>query len=125
MNVNWEVVGSIIILLAMLYAAFRGGKENPVTARQLSIDVHKIKNRIQVIDLELQSAATKGDIEKLRADIAANTSAGASSSEVSELKEKVAVVCTKVEGLESTGRDTAAGVKRIEGYFLQKGIDGR
>ena len=58
--------------------------------------------------------------------------AGASSDELSELKDKVAdvskdvaVVCEKVAGLEKTSDSTAAGVKRIEGYFLQKGIDGR
>jgi hypothetical protein len=125
MNVNWEVVGSILILAAMLYVAFRGGKENPVTTRQLSIDIHKIKNRMQVIDAELQSAATKGDIEKLRADIAANTSAGASSSEVSELKAKVAVVCEKVEGVEKLAGRTDDGVRRIEKMFLELGIKGR
>jgi hypothetical protein len=121
MNSNAESVAALVIVLVMMILAFRGGRNNPVTTGKLLTDVHTTKNKLMVLEQQLKDAATKDDVARLEREISGN----ATSDEVAVISERVAVVCTKVEGLEKTSDSTAEGVKRIEGYFLRKGIDGR
>lgn len=121
MNIDWEIVGAFAVIIAMMFFAFRSGRENPVTTGKLQKDLHTTKNKLMVVAKELEEAATKADLEALRREIAGS----ATSDELAEVSEKVAVVCEKVVGLEKTSDSTAAGVRRIEGYFLDKGINGR
>jgi hypothetical protein len=108
----------------MMILAFRGGRNNPVTTGKL---LDRRPHDEEPADGDRAAApgrGDQGDVERLRArDLGQR--AGASDEVCRDLKERVAVVCTKVEGLEKTSDSTAEGVKRIEGYFLQKGIDGR
>lgn len=125
MNLDWEMIAAGAIILTMLYVAFRGGKDNPVGTRKLMIDVHDMKNRVAVVEFALTKIATKDELESVRTSLTAKMKSSATSDELAGVADKVTTVCEKVIGLEKSADRTAAGVDRLERYFLELGIKGR
>ena len=118
MNIDWEVVAAVAIIAVMLWIARGQGRSNPVSTGKLQQDVHTTKNKLMVLEKQMESVATQEDISKLRKEMVGH----ATSDQVAAVKTEVAVVCEKVVGIEKSAERTAEGVKRLEHYFLKKGI---
>lgn len=119
--IGLEEILSAFILLVVAIAAFRGGKAHPVTTRNLLSDVHQLRGKVTEIEMTLLNTPTKEDFERLRGEI----NGCATAKELETINGKVTTVCEKVVGIEKSSDRTAAGVDRLERYFLELGIKGR
>jgi polyhydroxyalkanoate synthesis regulator phasin len=130
-GVDLEAILALIILVSFGWLAFKGGKANPVSTGDLEKrvykDIHEIKNEMQALYGRVDSSAKRSDIEALRTEIAqsAGERTRTASRELGKIQDQVTTVCQKVEGIEKSADRTAAGVDRLERYFLELGIKGR
>jgi DNA-binding FrmR family transcriptional regulator len=148
MNEWLAYVVTLIIVGLVLFAIFRGGQDNPVGTGRLQRDLRQMRGKVDGLDrLYVEKVRPMGhDVANIMQQMAAiehrlvKTATSAKLAELeaevderfARIEERVVHMATK----EDVGKITAAldhvcrqndrteaAVQRIEGYFLQRGID--
>jgi hypothetical protein len=117
------VVG-IAFLAFFAIVMWRGGSSNPVGTGQLQRQLNTVGSKVTTLEASVQNCASTGEVEQLRRDLKDMEARVASSGEIIALEGQIASVNMRIAGIEQLAARTDAGVARIEGYFLEKGIKG-
>lgn len=109
------------ILLLVFWSVHRHGRGNPENTGHLG-------RRLKDVEATLQGCATRGSLDLLAEQVRNLESHAASSGEVIELGAKINgienTLIAKIDAVAKAADRTEAGVQRIEGYFLQRGVNG-
>lgn len=125
MKVDWEVAVGIACILFFAWVMWRGGSSNPVGTGQLQRQLNTIGSKVGSLEAAVIACASKGELEKMSAEMKEMEKRVASSGEVFAVQEQIKTVNARMTGIEKLVERTDAGVARIEGYFLEKGIRGQ
>lgn len=100
-----EIAIMLFIIGGIFLVVFRAGRANPENTGTISKDV----------------SALKSDVRKLESDVEAmRKSVGDMAT-----KADLARIETKLDGSRELINVTAAGVRRLEDFFLEKGVNGK
>ncbi|WCT72070.1 hypothetical protein PQ455_10460 [Sphingomonas naphthae] len=113
------------ILTFVGISAFRGGKSNPVGTGALQRQLNTIGGEVRELKGKLKGFARTSEVETLRGEIRAMEARVASSGEVVALEGQIMALRSELQGAVKAADRTEAGVARIEGYFLERGIKGQ
>lgn len=130
MTFDIETFGALAILAFFAFVIWRGGSANPVGTGQLQRQLNTIGAEVKTLKETVSGCASVGAIDQLRGEMREMEARVASSGEVVKVQAQVAGVNGKVsaidarlDGIEKLADRTDAGVQRIEGYFLQRGVE--
>lgn len=105
--IDYAILVLLVVVLVggWLRKSKEAGEANPINTKQLSADVHRVDKRLKSVEVEVQhvkdeldGAATKQDIERVE---------------------------QRIKGDRELAQTTAAGVRRIEDFLIQKGLGGK
>lgn len=115
---------SILALGLMAVVIFLGWRNNrqPHSSHALIREHARLKSRLSAVEADLKGCATKSDVAALSGKIDALEEHAASSGELTALEGKINVALSKIDAVEKATDRTEEGIKRIEGFFIQKGI---
>lgn len=123
---DWQVLVSLGILIAVVAAVWRGGQANPVGTRQILDRLGAFDRRLKKVEGKTSEAASRAAVLVLAEKIERLEEHAASSGEVLALAEKINGVegrlRVQIEGVEKAADRTEAAVQRIEGYFIEQGM---
>jgi predicted nucleic acid-binding Zn-ribbon protein len=122
MQVDWDTLLSVVILIAIALVIFRGGSKNPVGTGQLQSQLNTIGSKIVRIEAKLADTCSAADLEQLRGEIQQIESGTASSVELVALQGELHVVGEKVNGWGEATRRIEKMVDRMHDHFIQKGM---
>jgi hypothetical protein len=125
MGVDWEVIVSIGIMILVAIAIWRGGGKNPVGTGQLQRQLNTIGAKVGQIEAALKETCSKNDLAEIRGELSEIEARTASSREVLAIEAQISGLRAEITAAVKAADRTEASVQRIEGYFLQRGIDGR
>jgi hypothetical protein len=123
-TLDWEVICGIAFIAFFALVMWRGGSSNPVGTGHLQRQLQAIGVRLSRAETSLEACALSSEVEKLRGELREMEARVASSGEVLALEGQLVAVNTRIAGMERLVERTDAGVARLEGYFLEKGIKG-
>lgn len=117
--------GSILAFCALAALIFVGWRSNRGTGsdRALLKDHARLKSRLSSLEESFKGCATKADVVALAGKIDALEEHAASAGDINALEGKVNVALTEIAAVAKAADRTEAGVQRIEGFFIQKGIE--
>lgn len=124
MNTIWENIAAVAIIAFFAFVLWKGGSTNPVGTGHLQRQLQGIGVRLGKAEERLESCALSSEVAQLRGEIREMEERVASSGEVVALQGQIATINMRIAGVETLVARTDAGVARIEGYFLEKGIRG-
>ncbi|MEO6217745.1 MAG: hypothetical protein ABIO86_17080 [Sphingomonas sp.] len=120
MNEYLQLAIAAAIVIAVFWTVHRHGRGNPENTGHLG-------RRLKDVEVTLQSCATRGSLDLLAEQVRNLESHAASSGEVIELGARIngieSTLVAKIDAVGKAADRTEAGVQRIEGYFLSKGIN--
>lgn len=100
-----EIMIMLFIVIGIVVAIFRVGRANPENTGTLGKSIETIKrevrdveSRVGHIETSMRGMATKADVKRLEG---------------------------KIDGHRELADRTASGVKRLEDFFLEKGVNGK
>lgn len=129
----FELATIAFILCGIGVAVWRGGQANPESTgklarkqAQMEADLKSVKGKVDAIETRVteidRRGATIADIERLEASMAdAKSARDRIESTATDISKSLADVREKASADHVLIQTTAEAVKRIEGYFLQKG----
>lgn len=120
-----EIIISIAIVGMMLWAVFRGGAHNPVGTGHLDKQVRALVPRIVVVEEKLDDVASRAELALLASEVKAVEMKMATAGDLLALQGQMRELNAKLAGIEKSADRTEQAVNRIEGHFLQKGINGQ
>lgn len=130
MTFDLETFGAIAILAFFAFVLWRGGSANPVGTGQLQRQLNTIGSEVKTLKETVSGCASVSAIEQLRGEMREMEERVASSGEVvkvqaqvSDVNGKVGAIGARLDGIEKLADRTDAGVQRIEGYFLERGVN--
>lgn len=130
MTFDIETFGALAILAFFAFVIWRGGSANPVGTGQLQRQLNTIGAEVTTLKKTVSGCASVGAIEQLRSEMREMEARVASSGEVvkvqaqvADVNGKVSAIDARLDGIEKLADRTDAGVQRIEGYFLQRGVN--
>lgn len=118
-----ETAVAFLILAFFGWVIWRGGSANPVGTGQLQKQLNTIGSKVEGLEKTVGNCASVDALEKLRGELQEMEARVASSGEVIALEGKINTLGERVSGISRTVDRTDAGVQRIEGYFLAKGVN--
>ena len=123
-----SIVFCLLIATAVLFAFYRHGRGNPETTGAIARRQGRIEAEIAELSSSLRGCATRGALDLLAEQVRNLEAHSASSGEVVALELKInglsETLNAKIDGVRMAADRTEAAVSRIEGYFLQKGVNG-
>ena len=123
MPFDTETAIGVVILFFFAYVIWRGGKAHPVGTGQLQKQLNTIGGEVRVLAKRVDGCAITADVERLRGEIREMEARVASSAEVIALEGKIGTLVARLDGMDRVLDRVDNGVQRIEGFFLQKGIE--
>jgi hypothetical protein len=134
LTLDWQTLLSLLILAAFAVMIFRQGSKNPVGTGSLQKQLNTIGSDLRSMKTDISGLASKSELHAVQAELMQIEQRTASSGEllgiqgqISALHERFDGRCgtldVKIDAVAASARRTEAGVERIEGYFLQRGVD--
>ncbi|MBI0530078.1 hypothetical protein [Sphingomonas sp. TX0522] len=120
---DFETACAFLILAFFGWVIWRGGSANPVGTGQLQKQLQAIGVKVTGLEGKLGDCASVEALEKLRGELQAMEERVASSGEVIALEGKINALGERMNGVAEMMKRTDAGVQRIEGYFLERGVN--
>ena len=118
-----------VIVAAVFFAVWKHGRGNPETTGHLGRKLSRQEAAIASLEAKLEGCATRGAMDLLAEQVRSLEAHSASSGEVIAVQTHLNGVANelnaKIDGVRRTADRTDAAVSRIEGYFLQKGVNGQ
>lgn len=118
-----EIAVMLFIVIGILVVVFRSGRANPENTGQLAksintvkTEVRDIESRIGHVEQSIAKMATKDDVRRLEQSIDSNARAA---------EQLGATIEREMKGHREMADQTRAGVKRLEDFFLAKGVNGQ
>ena len=116
MNMWLEIAMTLSIVALVLFAIFKGGQDNPVGTGRLQKELRAMEKRLgRTADAD-KLAELEAEMDERFARIEEKLPHMATREDVARIQAALDHVCRQNDR-------TEAGVQRIEGYFLQRGID--
>jgi outer membrane murein-binding lipoprotein Lpp len=100
-----ELAIMAFIIIGIIVVIFRAGRANPENTGTISKDVNALKSDVRKLESEFEQ------MRKSVGDMAT--------------KSDLARIETKLDGQRELVNVTAAGVRRLEDFFLEKGVNGK
>ncbi len=126
-NLDTASMISIVVLLALIVAIWRGGAANPVGTRTILDQISRHDQRLQKVEMRIEDTATTAAIGVLTTQLRALEQHTASSGEVIEIQGDVKAlrqtVDARLDGLEKASDRTYDTVRRLEDHFVHRGIN--
>jgi outer membrane murein-binding lipoprotein Lpp len=118
----------VLIIGLVLFAFYRHGRGNPETTGAIARRQGAIEKAMAMLETSLEGCATRGALDLLAEQVRNLEAHAASSGEMNALEQKIngmdLTLNAKIDGVRHAADRTEAAVSRIEGYFLQKGVNG-
>ncbi|MEO7691274.1 MAG: hypothetical protein ABIS51_18465 [Sphingomonas sp.] len=122
MNEYLQLAIAAAIVIAVFWTVHRHGRGNPENTGHLG-------RRLREVETTLKGCATRGSLDLLAEQVRNLESHAASSGEVVALEGKIngmeGTLSAKIDAVAKAADRTEAGVQRLEGYFLQRGVNGK
>lgn len=127
MQIEFSSIVAAVLLMTVITLALLSRRQQRMGTtgldRALVKEHGKLKDRMAAVEAQLSSCATKADMAALSGKIDALEEHSASAGDINALEGKVNAALVKIEAVEKAADRTEAGVSRIEGYLMQRGID--
>ena len=118
----------VVIVAGVFFSVWKHGRGNPETTGSLARQMRKYSSKIDSLEQSLEGCATRGALDLLAEQVSNLRASSASSGEVVALEMKIQgleqTLSAKIDAVAKAADRTEAGVQRIEGYFLQRGVNG-
>ena len=134
MTFDFDTLISIVILLAIAATIWRGGSKNPVGTGALERQISGLQATVKSIGDRVGGLATKDELASLKREIEEIDARTASTADIQEVKGDIKALGVQLDGetrrlgerigaVKDAADRTEQGVQRIEGYFLQRGVE--
>lgn len=123
MQIDVASILALGLLVALIFLAWRGSRQNPAVDRALVNELGKVKNRVTKIEADMAGCATKVDIAALTGKIEALEEHAASAGDLLALQGQIHVIEERVAGVKETVDDVRDSVKVIERLLMSGRLD--